>query len=290
MKSRLILLVVMVAVLASNVGAQCYPPGSRVVIFMQGVYSSLDAEGTDDIGWEDHAFDKLKASFVSAGYNESQLLDFSYRGGAISEQGAWTPNIYACSDTDRVSDANLAVLEKMLRDYRAKHPDAHFTLVGHSLGGYLAYLEAVRESARPDGDRLHVDVVIALQAPLNGVSADKKLALDAAVSCPKTYNAAAEIVADKLNPDIGSLRASQVAAMKAAGTRLATLGNNGDCLYNLSNCLAAASIVDDTQTQYIDSADLVKRYHIESHTPISHFAVIAYPQALLDIIAFVGPP
>ena len=38
------------------------------------------------------------------------------------------------------------MLEEMLRGYRARHPKAHFTLVGHSLGGYIAYEGA---SARP---------------------------------------------------------------------------------------------------------------------------------------------
>ena len=200
MKRLFVVFFMLSCIFASSVAAQCYPPGTRVVIFMQGVYSSLDAEGTNDIGWEDHAFDRMKAQFVAAGYNESQLLDFSYNGGEVSTQGTWTPDLYGCADTDRVSDRNLAVLEQMMRDYRAKHPNAHFTLVGHSLGGYLAYLEGVHESARPDAEKLHVDAVVTLHAPLNGVSADKKLALDASISCPKTYNAAAEIVADKLNP------------------------------------------------------------------------------------------
>lgn len=287
---RLFVLALFAMVCALNVGAQCYPPGSRVVIFLQGVYTSLDADGTDDIGWEDHAFDKMKAQFVAAGYNEASLLDFSYNGGTVSEQGTWTPKPYACTDTDRVSSDNLARLEQMMRDYRARHPNAHFTLVGHSLGGYLAYLEGVRESARPDGEKLRVDAVVTLHAPLNGVSADKKLALDAAVSCAKTYNAAAEIVADKLNPDIAALRAGQVEAMRAAGVRLATLGSTGDCLYYLTPCFPADVLADDRETQYIANADLVRRYDVNSKSPISHFALIAHPASIGDIVAFTGAP
>ena len=287
---RLVLLLIVSCAVALNISAQCYPPGSRVVIFMQGLYTSLDADGTDDIGWEDHAFDKMKAQFVAAGYNESQLLDFSYNGGTVSEQGTWTPNTYACNDTDRVSSQNLERLEQMMRDYRAKYPDAHFTIVGHSLGGYLAYLEGVRESARPDAEKLHVDGAVTLHAPLNGVSVDKKLALDAAVRCPKTYNAAAEMVADKLNPDIAAVRAAQVDAMRAAGIRLATLGTPGDCLFYFALCFGGSAIADDRETQYIPSADLVRRYDVNSKSPISHFALIAHPAALIDIVAFVGAP
>ena len=276
---------------ASSISARCYPPGSRVIIFMQGVYTSLDEDGTDGIIWEDHAYDKMKAKFVEAGYDRAQLLDFSYAGGTVDEAGVWHPAPYECAITDRPSDVNLAVLETLLRDYRARHPDAHYTVIGHSLGGYLAYLEGVRESQRPEEERLGVDVVVTLDAPLNGVSVDKKIALDVAVGCAKTYQAPAEIVADKENPDIRILRQTQVDAMRAAGIRLATIGNNGDCLYNLPRCTGGAiSKIDDSQTQYIDNADLVKRYDIHASAFVSHFAVIAYAQTLLDVVPWVGAP
>lgn len=125
-----------------------------MVIFLQGVYTGLDEDGTMNVAWEDHAFDKIKASFIAVGYNEAQLLDFSYNGRTVSETGEWIPNPYGCADTDRPSAQNLAPLETMLRDYRAKHPQAHFTLIGHSLGGYLAFLEGERESMRAESDRL----------------------------------------------------------------------------------------------------------------------------------------
>lgn len=289
---KIVFVLVLAVSFALGAGAQCYPPGSRVVVFLQGVYTALDEDGTIDVGWEDHAFDKIKAAYIAAGYNEAQLVDFSYNGGTVSETGEWIPNPYGCTDTDRPSAQNLAPLETMLRDYRAKHPQAHFTLIGHSLGGYLAFLEAERESRRSESDRLGIDTVITLAAPLKGVSADKKIALDVAVPCDKTYAAAAEIVADKERPDIAALRAGQVEAMRAAGIRLATLGNNGDCLYNLPRCTQGIfSIIDDSPTQYIENADLVKRYEIQSASVfLSHFAIFVYPQALIDLIAFAGAP
>jgi hypothetical protein len=282
---------VVLTLAVSFLGARCYPPGSRVIIFVQGVYTSLDEDGTDGIIWEDHAYDKMKAKFVEAGYDPAQLLDFSYEGGAVDDAGVWHPDPYQCEITDRPSADNLLVLETMMRDYRAKHPHVHFTLIGHSLGGYLAYLEGVRESTRPEDERLGVDVVATLDAPLNGVSADKKVALDVAVHCAKTYQAAAEIVADKDDPAIRTRREAEASAMRDAGIRLATFGNNGDCLYNLPRCTGGAlSTIDDSPTQDIDNADLVKRYDIRASVFVSHFAVIAYAQTLLDIVPWVGAP
>jgi hypothetical protein len=288
--SRLLFIPLLAIIAAGVIGAKCYPPGSRVIIFMQGIYTALDENGTIDVGWEDHAYDKLKASFVTAGYKDEQLLDFSYAGGTVDDAGAWHPDPYECEITDRYAAVNLAVLETMLRDLRAKRPEAHFTLVGHSLGGYLAYLEGVRESQRPDADKLHVDVIVALDAPLRGVNADKKLVLDLAIGCPKTYQAGGEIVSDGANPEIRNIRAAEVEAMRAAGIRVATLGSNADCLFNTPRCVSLP-LVDDTQTQYIDNADLVKRWEIQSKNIfLSHFAIFAYPQMLIDVVAFVGAP
>jgi pimeloyl-ACP methyl ester carboxylesterase len=289
---RPLLLGFVVLLCALSMASRCYPPGSRVIIFMQGVYTSIDEDRrTEGIGWEDHAYDKMKAKFVAAGYDPAKLLNFSYAGGAVDEAGAWHPSPHSCEITDRPSADNLAVLERMLRDVRAKYPHAHFTLIGHSLGGYLAYLEGVRESQRPEEEKLHVDVIVTLDAPLNGVSADKKIALDVAVGCAKTYQAAAEIVADKENPDIRALREAQVEAMRSAGIRVATIGNNEDCLYDLPECTGGAvATVDDSQTQYISNADLVRRYNINTSTFTSHFAVIAFAQTLSDVVPFVGAP
>lgn len=285
---RLLLVPMLALIAAATMGAQCHPPGSRVIIFMQGVYTVLDDNGTMDVAWEDHAFDKIKGSFVKAGYNDAQLLDFSYNGGTVSPAGDWIPKNYACTDTDRPSDQNLVPLETMMRDYRAKHPDAHFTLVGHSLGGYLAFLEGERESRRAAADRLGIDTIVALEAPLRGVAADKKIALDVAIGCPTSYTAVSELVVDKANPDIEAVRMAQVDAMRAAGMRVATLGNNNDCLYDLPACSTGTfSSINDAPTQYIENADLVKKYTIQSQPFLSHFV---FPQLLIDLPLFVGAP
>ncbi|MBF6600221.1 MAG: hypothetical protein IVW36_06900 [Dehalococcoidia bacterium] len=61
--------------------AKCYPPNTRVVVFIQGLYSSYDASGTAPDGVEQHTFDTLKAALVARQYGATKLLDFSYAGG-----------------------------------------------------------------------------------------------------------------------------------------------------------------------------------------------------------------
>ncbi len=270
-----------------GLAARCYKPDTRVVVFIQGIYTTYDGE-TQSTAVEGPRFSTLKDAFRRAGYEPADLLDFSYSGGVVGGSGAWAPNNYACEATDRVADANLAYLEQMLRDYRDEHEGVHFTLVGHSLGGYLAYLEGVREADRPEAEKLDIDVVVTLDAPLKGVDADKKAIIDA-IPCEKTYEAGAEIVAQKFDPAIGQTRAAESARMAAQGVRLVTAGNVNDCLWNTSHCLPGSGFVDDSETQFVDGATVLS-YEVSSSPLSSHDAILAHAPAVADIVAFVGEP
>jgi len=286
---RAALLALLVAVAALFAAAKCYPPNTRVVVFVQGLYTSYDASGTVSDGVEPHTFDTLKQQFVAKGYDRAKLLDFSYAGGSVTSAGAWKPEPYGCEITDRTSDDNLAPLEQMLRDYRAKHPKVHFTLVGHSLGGYLVFLEGAREAARADADKLDIDVVVTLDAPLLGVGADKKVALDVSSPCAKTYLAGGELVEARQDPTTPATRAAQAQAMAAAGVRLATLGNSLDCLYDLLTCAGIGT--NEVETQFLPGeAALSKEYAVAANPLLSHFAILADATAMSDAATFVGAP
>jgi pimeloyl-ACP methyl ester carboxylesterase len=271
-------------------GAQCYPTGTRVIVFIQGVYTTYDSDGTQASGIEDHRFETIKAAFEGKGYGKTALLDFSYTGGAVNIGGAWQPNPYACEQTDRRSDVNLVALEDMLKAYKARHRSAHFAIVGHSLGGYLAFLEGARDAARPAGSKLGVDVVVTIDAPLSGASPDKKAIIDL-IPCDKTYEAGAEIVAQKLDPATPDVRRYQAAVMAQQGVRLATLGNTWDCLWNTDHCLPGGGFADDTSTQVLPGqAAASYTYEVDSAPLLSHDAILAFPPAVRDALAFVGAP
>lgn len=287
---RPLLALPLLAVLALFSAAQCYPPGTRVVVFVQGIYTYLNDGGTQGTLVEAHRFDTMKAAFVERGYQKSALLDFSYAGGTVGADGVWRPAQYDCRLTDRLPAENLAPLEQMLRDYRKKHPNAHFTIVGHSLGGYLAFLEGAREAARPDDAKLGVDVVVTLDAPLKGVSPDKKIILDL-LGCDKTYVAGADIVAQKFNPATPDIRRYQAAVMAQQGVRLATLGNAYDCFWNTAHCVTSGTWADDSDTQFLEGqASISKTYYIDTLPFASHDAIAANSDAVRDTVAFVGAP
>ncbi len=280
----------LLAAMALLTAARCYPPGTRVVIFLQGIYTTYDATGTQPNGVEAHRFDTLKTAFIARGYERSSLLDFSYAGGTVDAGGAWRPAPYDCALTDRAPVANLAPLEQMLKDLRKRRPGAHFTLVGHSLGGYLAFLEGAREAARADGDKLGIDVVVTMDAPLKGISPDKKVVIDI-LPCDKTYLAGADIVEAKLDPATPDIRRYQSAVMAQQGIRLATFGNVFDCLYNTDHCAPGGPFVDDSDTQFLpDQAAVSRSYAIDSPALLSHDAINAAPDAVKAAVAFVGAP
>ncbi len=274
--------------LASLAAAQCHEPNTRVVIFIQGLYTTYDSEGTQGTALEPHRFDTLKAAFTARGYADSDLLDFSYGGGAVTDDGAWQPAPYDCATTDRQPAANLAPLEQMLRDYRAEHPEVHFTLVGHSLGGYLAFLAGARDAARPDDEKLQITEVVTLDAPLHGASADKKTILDF-IPCEKTYLAGGDLVAARLDANTSDVRAYQAAVMASEGVRLGTFGNLNDCLWATARCIGGGWI-DDGFTQFVEGAAVSYSYELTSDIFTSHDAILIAPQPIADVIALVGAP
>lgn len=287
---RPFLMLALAAAAALLMGARCYPPGTRVIVFVQGVYSTYDANGTQATIGEGQRFNVLKNGFAAKGYARTVLLDFSYAGGTVRQDGTWRPEPYPCEQTDRRADDNLTVLEAMLRDYGAHHPDAHFTLVGHSLGGYLSFLEGAREAGRTQAAKLGIDAVVTLDAPLKGVSPDKKTVIDI-ISCGKTYLAGAEIVEEKIDPATREVRRAQAQAMAQQGIRLATFGNTLDCLWNPGVCLPALPWVDDSDTQVLPGeATASKMYRIESAPLASHDAILADAGAAGAVVAFVGAP
>jgi pimeloyl-ACP methyl ester carboxylesterase len=284
--ARVAVLCAMLLFAISFSAARCYPPGTGVVVFVQGVYTYLDADGTQGTLEEDHRFDAMKAVFRANGYSDHRLLDFSYNGGTTSDEGIWEPALYPCTATDRPTAQSVAVLESMLRDYRRAHPKSHFIVVGHSLGGYIGFLAGARDATRPPGERLEISAVVTLDAPLNGVNADKKLVIDL-IPCEKTFLAGADLVADGANPRIGDIRRHQAAAMAQDGVRLATIGNVQDCLYNTVACTGIA-LADDSETQFIDNAALVQRYDVTTDVLASHDFIVSYAPAIQDVVAFAG--
>jgi hypothetical protein len=287
-RPHILFVILLGALFALTSAARCNEPGTRVVIFVQGLYTTLDEEGTQTSFVEEHRFAAMKAEFVEAGYKPEQLLDFSYEGGRVTSGGAWLPEPYDCEVTDSPALEAVTQLESMVRAYREEHPKAKFTLVGHSLGGYISFLVGAREAARPDNQRHGIDGVVTLDSPLAGASADKKVILDL-IPCDKTYVAGGELVALRGDPTTPATRTVEATAMAGAGVRLATLGNVRDCLFRTTIC-AGGNWVDDGPSMFIEAAELSRSYEVASEPLQSHDVVLIDPAVIADVVSFVGNP
>src|SRR3990172_6397829 len=71
-------LLLMLGTLVLLSGAKCHEPGTRVIVFVQGLYTTYDADGTQNTAPEGPRFSTLKRAFIAAGYDADVLLDFSY--------------------------------------------------------------------------------------------------------------------------------------------------------------------------------------------------------------------
>lgn len=107
-----------------------------------------------------------------AGWPDTAIAGYSYRGGAPDAFGLWQPLPYACTDSrDQGLAADVDLLESQVIAIAATHPGAVFHLVGFSQGGlvafgYLARIAARADWALPAGASL--GSVTTLDAPLGG--------------------------------------------------------------------------------------------------------------------------
>lgn len=255
---------------------------------MQGLYTSLE-DGRTPVGpLGERRFATLRQAFREAGFPDERLLDFSYAGGRIEDGGRWVADDYGCLDTDRPIQDSVDRLDAMLWAYREAHPRAGFVLIGHSLGGYVAFELAEREARREE--KAGLSAVVTIDAPLLGAHADKQAVLDLVGCDGKTYAAGADLVRLAADATEREAQLAAAAAIRADGIRLATLGNAADCLYYPTPCGLAGAFVDDRATQVLDSADLAAYEAIPSGPLESHEIAMAYVPYVRAIVAFAGPP
>lgn len=270
------------------VAGYCPPPGERVIVFVQGLYTGMENGRTSVGPLGEHRFATLRQAFRNAGFPDERLLDFSYNGGLVDESGRWAPDDYDCLDTDRPTAESVDRLDEMLRAYRRAHPKAGFVLVGHSLGGYIAFELAEREAQR--SDKVGLSAVVTIDAPLLGANADKQAVLDLVGCDGKTYAAGADLVRLAVDPSLRDAQLAAAAALRADGIRLATLGNASDCLYYPTPCGLPGEFADDRETQIIESADLALYEAIRSGPFESHEIATVYAPYVDAIVKFAGPP
>ncbi len=200
-----------------------FPP-ERTIIFVAGLGTSMSA-------WEyvGAPFQAIDSALTDVGVRYT-AYNFSYSGG---------PD-YSCEQTGQSYEVSARRLTDLILAARTQFPNNRVTLIGHSYGGLLSYLQlhAVENGAIPAGT---IENIITLGAPLHG-SGRLRAALGGIFAnyCDSqaTSSEAAETI--KAIKDAG-VSWQQVLTRLAGvgwsnGIEVFTIGNTHDCVYNPLNC------------------------------------------------------
>lgn len=194
------------------------------VIFLSGLDSHCDGTPYNQMGFE---YIRSQLSRAGLAYNDEHFLMFSYTGGK-AEGGRWYPNAYNSADTGQPTQSAVTRLKDMVEEFSLHHPRARYILVGHSLGGRIAFDYAAKYQLVKPGP---VKAVITLNSPLSGTSYYRVVNILAAFKdvwgSPVVKQLAAEYEL-RNEPGLSKQKAEAARGMAEAGIYLATFGTRQD--------------------------------------------------------------
>ncbi len=131
------------------------------IVFIQGLGSRCNGTRYGNIG-----FSYIRRRLTSYGfqYRDKRFLQYSYTGGEV-KAGKWFPNKYGPEDTGQPIEISVKILTDLIRELSAANPNAQFIIVGHSLGGVIAF-DFTSKYKEDNGRR--IKGVVTLDAPLSG--------------------------------------------------------------------------------------------------------------------------
>jgi len=231
-------------------------PPHKVVVFLQGVCSSIKAGTGVDAGPFRDLQTLLKSRY---GYKDADFLSYSYNGGSVDKNGKWYHNAYDKFDpvrSDFRTTSYSALHDQLLIPYHQQHPDATFVLVGHSLGGIVAMQEVLQDIAGTSYSAGLVSEVVTIDSPLHGIAPAEVVAgaIVGAQPCALDGIATGILVRDTQNePATTNALDSTIATAAAKGVSVLNAGNDRDCLFDPSLC--GLLVTGDINTQWVfDSA------------------------------------
>jgi pimeloyl-ACP methyl ester carboxylesterase len=236
------------------------------VVFVGGYGANL-ATATSD-------FAALRAALAARSSN-STFVQFSYAG--LNGQGcAASPAAYGAVDTAQDIEISKRNLMATLQSLRQSCGATHIVVIGHSLGGLVAF-QTLADQPLPG-----VTDLITIDSPLGGAPADEiqscidwGLCADGPVA---SY--LAELRNDWTQTSMDN--SAKAARLAAAGVRASAWGNPNDCLYNAAACMPFARVLlagyDSRETQWLGIPRAIRRDYLPanrlSSLLASHHAVL----------------
>jgi len=262
------------------------PQPLTIVVFLQGLGSRL-VDGREP---GQAKFSDIQKAISAQPRGRLEFVYYSYTGLISELDGKPLPLDYSCPNTSQELSTSERSLEVELDDldsyWKAKGYLVHFALIGHSLGGLVA-ITAMKDE--------RVTAIVTLDSPLMGVESGKTGLESLAGGCSGP-------VLNELNGmhnDSGWPQRIQTAvtSYQARGGRVATLGNEQDCLYDPPQCpdrcaillfLGCLLFADETSTQIIPNANSHFLFALGNRTDWGHDVILHDPTAINYVVSFVG--
>jgi len=256
------------------------------------------------------------------------IMRFSYNGGEMNPHGYWKPYDYLpCTTVNQFPlEKDVQTFDTMLDKYHQVFPNAHFIIVGHSLGGLVGLQGAYDYIVnRQNKD---IDKVITIDSPLKGIQVgNPALAISTFLGkhCNNKIPLSGSVVSNDLvklgQGSIGATHAdllcdnpknSRMAVLSwckgqllaQQGIGVITLGNEQDSLY--CDSLKQAGVDFNCDTQELGTAHLVLS-DLYNLTPLptegfeignlwdtslaaGHFTLIETPEREIEIVRYILAP
>ncbi len=274
----LVVLLALVTVLAWPASAQEMVGESATARTNPIVFVFIAGYGTN-LATASRLFAPLQAALVARNPDVS-FVRYSYTGTNLSGCAA-TPSAYRPSDTAQDIEVSKRILRETLSALQDGCEMDRIVVVGHSLGGLIAFQTLAENPVS------RVTDVVTIDSPLGGVPMplirtciDAGLCTDGAVVAylAGLYGGWGETAADN---------ATRAVALASTPTRVTAWGNQSDCYYMVALCNAFSRTLlagyDARQTQWLGIARTVhKDYPFAPYPwniPASHTAVLIHSAA-----------
>lgn len=205
------------------------------IIFLSGINSRCDGTAYNYMGFK-HI--RRQLARVGLSYKDEHFLMYSYTGGKV-KGGGWIPNPYKPLDTGQPIQLSVMQLREMIEEFSRYHPRAKFLLVGHSLGGRIAFDYVTMHQPGRAGQG-PIKGLITLNSPLTGTPY-KQVVFMAAVKPIWGAPAVRQLVAEYQLPNETGMQKQKINAARrltSEGVYLATFGTRQDIIVPpVSACL-----------------------------------------------------